>query len=669
MKKILPALLFTSLVGCNSNPFPDGATSATPNVDRYQVRPALGIDAPDFMRFDEGKLAEYRINVKVPAGNPVVILEDIPAGVSFDTTKGALVWTPSFEQANDPSDYTVKTREYPISLTLRSDVDPVTVIRKTILLQVHDTPRAITVAGLDASYSMKEGEANTLTTITVTADDFAAKDVRAELKDSSLGMKLVRRGSAAEWVLKAEYGIEQLRVGAECRSSGSCVSTLGNTLILTAPDGRQQTQNFTINLQDQRQILRSSLPSELVVKGDMTHAFTLVDGNKEIAPVARLVTAPDVGLFQVRLVGTAGYEAQYEISWSQIPVEAVGVTYPVVLETCSAAYSSVLNTTRCSRQTVQLKVEERAVAMPTIARGDWSQETIKYLQVGKPLSQTVTVSAGRAELRVLSATAASSDARDVVTFAAGRLTVTSENLGLKTVNVTVVNSVGGVANAVFLYEVMPANWGENIILASASSAPEFASIEALWGKSTRAYHAGHNLNARALVFRKTVTAGTHSMLLPDVGTDLSFFAANMKQILITTPLLENLPADIVAELRTKGLRLGGRSSKIPNFSLKDFELEVARDLGIPTQLTTLAGTSTAESAYPYLISLSPTNSVCKALFSIIKAGPVTEQYVVGASCPLSNGRKIVILGFEWADLKLAEADAALLAQWFKKIWE
>ncbi len=670
MKFIISVLFLATLVGCNANPFKGVDASVDPAPIRREVVPALGIDAPGLMTFDEGRNAEYEIKSVVPAGEAVLEFEGLPQGAAWDATKGVITWTPGFTQANDPNNYNIKTREYPITVILYSSMDMTQAVRKTILLQVKDTPRLMVVQNLNATYSMREGESKTLGTFSVVAEDYAAADVRAELKDTSIGMKLVRSGSKAEWSIAAQYSVEQLRVGKECTSSGSCSAALANTVILTGPDGRQQTQDFRINLSDVRQETQTSLGTELVVKGDMSQAFTVSDANKEVAPKVTLVSTPPVGIFDLRQVSATAPESTYVLSWSDIPADATGQVYEIELSICNSNYGFSTNSTRCRPHRMKLSVEARTIALPTITRGDWGQESIKYVQFGKSLDHAISVSAGNSALRIRSASIASSDSRDQVSLVNNtQMRVISENPGLKTLSVTVMNSVGGVANAVFLYEVLPSNWAENVIIASYASAPEFAEIEKLWGKASRVYHGGHNLNARALAFRKSVTVGTQSMQMPEVATDISFFAKNMKKILVTSPLLSTLPADILEELKAKGLYLGKRANSVPNFNLADYALEVVPGLGTPTKRAGLKGLTTKESAHPSFIELSLENNQCKELFGLIKPGEETEQYVIGASCPLSGGRKIVVLGFELSDLNLAEADAGLVKQWFERIWE
>ena len=673
MKLVYSSLLLALLVGCKSNPFEGLNTSTEPEPIRREVRVNLGIDVPGVMDFKEGRAGEYVVKFSVPEGEPILELEGMPAGAAWDPIKSIITWTPTFTQANDPSDYNIKSRVYPVKMILYSSADLTQSIQETVLLKVEDVPRPIVVQNLSSSYSMRESETKTLGTFTVAADDYAAQDVRAELKDSAMGMKLVRSGSRAEWSLQAEYGVDRLRVGNECRSSFSCSSALNNTVIITGPDGRQHTQDFRIDLTDVRQETRTSLATELVVKGDMSQAFTVVDANREVAPRVTLVTTPPVGIFELRQVSAVAPESTYVLSWTDIPSDATGQVYVIELSICNSNYGSSTNMNRCRTHRMNLSVEERTIATPTIGRGDWGPELVKFFQFGKTLDHTISISAGSSAVRVRSTGITSSDPRDQVSLVGNQIKVKSENAGLKTMSVTVTNSVGGVAHAVFLYEVLPENWGENVILGPVSNAPEFAAIEKLWGNTNRVYLGGHNLNARALAFRKSVTVGTDTMQMPEIATDLNFFAKNMKKILVSSPLLTALPADILAELNEKGLYLGKRASSVPGFKIEDYELEVVRELGIPSSKAGLKGITTRESANPAFLEISLTSTDCKELFGLLKTGEedneTAEQYVLGAACRLSGGRTIVVLGFEWSDMNVAEADSYLVKRWFERMWE
>jgi hypothetical protein len=673
MKSILSSIFLATLIGCNSNPFEGLKTSTEPEPIRREVRVNLGIDVPAVMDFKEDRTGEYEVRFSVPEGEPILELEGMPAGAAWDPIKSVITWTPSFTQANDPSDYNVKTRVYPVKMILYSSSDLTQSIQETVLFKVEDTPRPIVVEDLSSAYSMREGEAKTLGAFSVVADDYAAADVRAELKDTAMGMKLVRSGARAEWSLVAEYGVDRLRVGNDCRSTFSCNVALNNTVILTGPDGRQHTEDFRINLTDVRQETRTSLATELVVKGDMSQAFTVVDANMEVAPRVTLVTTPPVGIFELRQVSAVAPESTYVLSWTDIPADATGQVYTIELSLCNSNYGSTTNMNRCRTHRMNLSVEERTIATPTIGRGDWGPELVKFFQFGKTLDHSISISAGSSAVRVRSTGITSSDPRDQVSLVGNQIKIKSENAGLKTMSVTVTNSVGGVAHAVFLYEVLPANWGENVILGPVSNAPEFAAIERLWGNTNRVYHGGHNLNSRALAFRKSVTVGTDTMQMPEIATDLNFFAKNMKKILVSSPLLANLPADIIAELNAKGLYLGKRATSVPGFKLEDYELEVVRELGLPTKKAGLKGLTTKESANPAFLEISLTSTDCKELFGLLKTGEedneTAEQYVLGAACRLSGGRTIVVLGFEWSDMKLAQADENLLKRWFERMWE
>ncbi|MBY0517812.1 MAG: hypothetical protein K2P81_12955 [Bacteriovoracaceae bacterium] len=677
MKLLALSLTLAFFAGCNSksNPYPtDGVITRNPQQQPWEARPALGIDTQDLMSFDEGKETEYRVSVKVPKGNPILDWQGLPQGAYYDATKGALVWLPNYFDANDSTNPSIKTREYPVVLVLSSDADRVTSIRKTILLQVHDTARPVVINGMRNDYSLTEGESLELARFNVSSEDFpSSDDIKMSLKNSTPGLKLSRGDRSGEWVLKAQYGYDAVKVGTGCTSSWNCELKIKDALVAQIPDGRLSESSFELTIKDKRQDVSVSLAKDIDVAGDMSVSFTAIDGNQEISPLIKVTTAPPVGVFKIKKTSQKSalapdYQAQYEMSWTQLPPEAMGQTYTVVLQACNSTISWQVNNSSCSNISVNLKVEQREITPPTIARGDWSQSVIKYVQPGKAFTSRVDISAGRAELRILSQTVQSSDSEDEVKLNGANLKITSNKPGVKTVTINVVNSIGGIATGVFLYEVLPLNWGSNVVIGTASAVNEFTALEILLGSASRSYLGGFNYDSRALAYRKSVTAGTHSLSLPDGATDLAFFAKSLDKVLVTTPMHTALPEAVVNELRSHGVYLAGRASAQAGFKLSEFDLIPARKLGLPTGATGLLGTLTTQSADPALLSLTM-SSDCERLFSLFKPGSPPTELLVGVSCPRKNGGKLVVLGFEWSDIKISEPDAALPAQWFKKMME
>lgn len=668
---LLALFALFSLVGCESNPYPtDGVLSKNPASTRFNVRPNIIIADPGTLLFEEGVSSEYKIDFQVPSGRAILSWQGLPEGAVFDETKQSLVWTPGFEAGNDSADPTIKTRFYKVIVTLYSSDNLNEGTDRILTLQVNNTPREITAIGLKTDYAMKEGTSASLETFEINSADFPFKDLRVELKDNKAGSRLVRNDATGDIELRAEFDVDFLKVGAkECQSwSSSCTFKVQNAVLVTAPDGRNQEIPFTIAVTDVRKEAEVSLAQDINVTGDTSISFTAVDGNKEIAPEVKLISGPSLGMFELKKISSANYQSQHSISWSQIPIEAVGQSFQVVLEVCTAAYRYSVNTLLCRNITANLNVQAREIAAPTINRGTWGQGVQQYLRFGKQFSTRLQASAGNTNLRILSISAASSDTDDIVNYSNPYLEITSSKPGIKALTINVVNSVGGVANSVFLYEVLPESWSENLILAASSSAPELTMIESLWGNASRIYNAGHNLNERALAFRKTLTVGTHSLLLPDIQKDIEFYSANLKNVLITSPLLENLPEVITAELKSLGVRLNGRAASNPTFDINNFEILANLNAEDPSSIVKLTGKLTAESFSPGIISKT-IQSRCTNIFSLYKDAVPAEEYVIGLICNRRNGGKLVVLGFEWADLKFVEADAGMSQKWFKKLWE
>lgn len=671
MKLLLP-LAFLALVGCNSNPYPkDGEITRTPERNPWELRPALGIDAPDLMSFKEGSEGFYRVAVRVPAGEPVLVWEGLPDGIVYDQVKGELKWVPDFNAANDPSDASVRSRQYPVNLILSSTADRITSIRKTILMQVQDTPRPVVISGLRADYSVNEGQSVEVTRFDVSSADFSSNDISISLKNNSQGLSFERGDRSGQWVLKAQYGFETARVGT-C-SSWNCEREIKDTIVAMGPDGRRTEMAITIEVKDVRRNVTASVPASFDVTGDFKFTFSAVDPNQEIAPLVRVSKAPDLGVFEIKRIVTNNflnpqYEATYELSWSQIPPTAVGQVFQATLELCNSRVTTTPGTSNCTTQVVQLNVLEREVALPTIARGDWDISRVKYIQHNNAFTHRLTIGAGRSGLNILSVSALSSDKGDEVSINGGNVRILSQKPGLKSLNVSVMNSVGGIANEVFLYEVMPQSWSQNILIGANAPVAEFEALEKVLAGSNREYRGGMNLDARALFMRRTVLAGTHSMMLPGAMDDLGFFAKNLNRVVIMSPALEKLPAEIVSELRAQNVFIAGRSSTDADFNLSRVLVTPAARLGAPKDVVSLSGKLTSESKDPTLFAVLSASS-CEKIFTLVLPTAIPKEYVAGVSCRRANGGRLVVLGFELADLAFTQQDASMLEQWIKRITE
>lgn len=671
MKLLLP-LAFLVLVGCNSNPYPkDGEITRTPERNPWELRPALGIDAPDLMSFKEGSEGFYRVAVRVPAGEPVLVWEGLPDGIVYDQLKGELKWVPDFNAANDPSDASVRSRQYPVNLILSSTADRITSIRKTILMQVQDTPRPVVISGLRADYSVNEGPSVEVTRFDVSSADFSSNDISISLKNNSQGLSFERGDRSGQWVLKAQYGFDTARVGT-C-NSWNCAREIKDTIVAMGPDGRKTEIAITVEVKDVRRNVTASVPASFDVTGDFKFTFNSVDPNQEIAPLVRVSKAPELGVFEIKRIVTNNflnpqYEATYELSWTQIPPTAVGQVFQATLQLCNSRVTTRPETSNCTSQVVQLNVLEREVALPTIARGDWDISRVKYIQHNNAFTHRLTIGAGRSGLNILSVSAISSDKADEVSINGGNVRILSQKPGLKSLNVSVMNSVGGMANEVFLYEVMPQSWSQNILIGANAPVAEFEALEKVLAGSNREYRGGMNLDARALFMRRTVFAGTHSMMLPGALDDLGFFAKNLNRVVIMSPALEKLPAEIVSELRAQNVFIAGRSSTDADFNLSRVLVTPAARLGAPKDVVSLSGKLTSESKDPTLFAVLSASS-CERIFTLVLPTAIPKEYVAGVSCRRANGGRLVVLGFELADLAFTEQDAPMLEQWIKRITE
>jgi hypothetical protein len=101
--------------------------------------PSISLVVPDVLTVHEGETVTIPIHAFVPA--PAVAqfqFVGMPTGMVHNPAKSQLEWTPDAHAANDPNDPAVTTKTYAIYVTLRSSLDPVRTITKTVVVTVVD---------------------------------------------------------------------------------------------------------------------------------------------------------------------------------------------------------------------------------------------------------------------------------------------------------------------------------------------------------------------------------------------------------------------------------------------------------------------------------------------------------------------------------------------------
>jgi hypothetical protein len=670
MFKYLPLVTLMSLVGCNSNPYSEMNRSKTPPPIREEVRPTFGIDIPDVLSFDEGSKSEFSIRVSVPNGKPQIDWNGLPDGASYDIQKGILSWKPSFTDANDPLDLSVKSRDYLVTLILRSDADQVSAVKKTVIFKVKDTPRPILLNLTNTFIDVIEGQEKVLTGISVSSLDFPNGPFRVLLKSGKTGT--LREGERpGEWDLWTPgFSPETIKVGRDCRENWSCFKEFEETISVFTPDGRVGQKSIKVRLGDSRFPVALSLPKEITTSGDLALTFSGLDQNMEVLPQVSIEEAPEVGDLSLSLSSdkaASEYEGKFRLSWTQIPLDAYGKTYFFKVRACNSSNSGSPNSENCKISEYQLKLLHREVYAPTVARESWSATEMKYMISGKTLSTKIPVSSGGAA-QILSVKTSTSDPDDTVSYESGTLSIKASKMGVKFAKLEVTNSIGGVTSESFLYEVLPGDWSSNLTLGFSGDLPELSSLESLLGSFNRALYGTQGQTARSLFNREVVAATTHALSIPTGINDLDYFSRNIKNVLISSPKLSSLPASIISELRSHGVYLAGRGSDISGFNLKDYELTVSKDLGIPKNGSLLAGSTTSESSNPGFLSATVASD-CKRLFSLFRPGPVPSELLMGVSCERENGGRLIVLGFDWADVRVSEIERDLPSQWFQRMRE
>ncbi len=134
MKAYLTGIALFLMVGCGSSSAED-KLDTKPSAKEYPEF-AFAPSFPDVMEFDQGDSHSYDLakEVKVPEGEPIMTIENLPANANFDGK--VLEWAPSCTMPDDFFHYGYGLHH--IRLTVRSSVNPNQYVQRRAVLFVRE---------------------------------------------------------------------------------------------------------------------------------------------------------------------------------------------------------------------------------------------------------------------------------------------------------------------------------------------------------------------------------------------------------------------------------------------------------------------------------------------------------------------------------------------------
>jgi hypothetical protein len=263
-----------------------------------------------------------------------------------------------------------------------------------------------------------------------------------------------------------------------------------------------------------------------------------------------------------------------------------------------------------------------------------------------------------------------------ILYPSGQLEVTPAVVGSNQFSIKATSKFGVEATESFVYEALPATWEETIIFGDSPRDEDVLPLTT-WKSDMRFVNpAVMALDRKMLSFRNRLVIGSsylESMSGSPKAIDKVMSVAD--EIIVMSPLLNNLPESIMTELSELGVEMSGRLADLGTTVDKlTFAANDKPEIGLKpaSKAVKLGGKLTKHSFSPMLIQRDLFDDhICKVLFRFSDYSGVAEvQYALGARCKRKEKPGyITVIGFELGDLVFDPADAELPAEWAKSILE
>lgn len=679
---ILLTLVVAISTGCRQNPYPDGPGRfqvEEPKAPR-EVLPPFGISVPGVLDFLEGEERKFKIEARVPTGTPVITILNLPVGATFNGDTNEVVWTPTFLDANDENDPTVKMRTYPVTVELRSSEDPITSVTKDVILVVTDSPREFKFDSSNSQFNLREGF-SFQQKVKIKSEDFPNGPFTLEVQNIPPGATVEVDPTDSTLFLVSyvpTHHDTKLRLNGKPNATNCSASTSSfcsvrkMNLVAYDPSGNKTVQAITWETLDSRQ--KPMIIAPKTVKQGLNVEFSLsaVDLNGEDVSDVEVV-APGFGdPVEVTDVssqlpsGVLNPTKLLNVKWLNIPASKSGSTYDLKINACVWSTPNVKKL--CSSHTVTVDFSKDEHLAPLVDRTEWNLSTVKYVREGESFQINLPVSDAEGNSVEPTVEIQPASMQSQVKWNNGVLTVSPSASGLQQFSVVAQSSFGVKTNESFIVDALPSTWSETLVLAVSTNNAETSKSTKLFSGANVVNPELQALDEKTLALRTSVVVTSSVLASPAAVAVLEKAVGQIDNLYLMSPLLENLTGDLKTELNTLKVRTKGRFASLSTAALSDFKFEFNSALGLtaPSKDVQLAGALTSESASPLALELSSVVSECKAAMSITNAA-ATEEYLMAVQCDRANGGKLIIAGFEWGDLKLDPSEATLSETWLKEL--
>lgn len=653
-------LLASTLMSCKQDPYPTvGTLNVEERPEQRPVEPPLSISVEDIIEYKEGRYREYKIRVSVKEpGKPLVTIDNLPAGVEYDQENFLIKWRPGFFDGNDPSDPSIKSRTYPITIWLRNSNDTVRALRKTINLFVLDSPQMIDITPSSVS-SVDEGQKFS-NTFTINNADYPKGPFRINTSGLPANTELVKIN---ENTYKLEFTPDYFHVNR--RQNGSSKTYKGK-IIVANPANHTMSKDLDITVNDKRLESKLVTPPTLVQGLDVSFQVVGYDLNKEIPPVLTMISAkPGFGKFSFsEIKNDESSSTVLNVAWNDIPPTHNGEEFTLNFRSCVQGNGSALNNCKDASTKVKIVLKDRVA--PKITRSAWPAGEVIYLNHGETLSKKILIIDGEDPAIKPKVEIFPEEMRKFVSWSGDNLKLNFTESGVFQFNIKATSDYNVSSSESFLVDVFSKDRNKTLFFADSTRDPEVIFYRSTFKNVDIMNPAIQEVNTRNLSGRDTLVIGTSSLMDPEVEPMILKAIEKIKNVVVASPLIDRLPEKFLEKLRMEyGLVTIGRYSELPNLPpIEKMQFAKTKQFGNSVNPVFLKRSASSESKDPMLFNggLYEPDKICKGVLGLSLNG--MNPYVIGVVCNRENGGRISLLGTEWADLLVGAGDEQIPVQWF-----
>ena len=668
--KFLP-LLFLLFVGCESDPYPEDAdVQIRESKPQSDPADALSMVVSEKYTFYEGTSHDIRIIAFAEAPyKPELTVEGLPAGATFDSEKLLINWTPGQFDGNSPTNPGATSKNYYVTLMLRSDKPNSEVRVEVVTIEVMDVPLGIEYDGSDKLLVEEGDELSYEFTIHNTDYPQGPFDVKA-IDFPAVIENVAGDPTKFRMTLKPDYHFVKITDPACSTFYGNhCVHFDGNIRI-TNPANHIKEQPFVLEVKDKRLEPKIVVPAKLTQGLNTSFQVSGYDLNGDNPPKIKLVSdAPTYGVFtELKPVKYPETNSSVlSIKWTDIPTTYNGSTVDFTFEVCAQDQDGYYK--NCVEDTTKVKIEAIEHRSPIISRKSWKAGEIKYFNLNDHETYEVSIKDGDYPSNTVEKVVIQPESiRKFVSFKNGKIKVKFSKPGIYQFSLTATSVYNMSASESFVAEVFPSERSKKLYFSESTRTPEVGFYTNTIGDVQIMNPILQHLNRRDLSGRDMLILGTDSLLDRKMSSYIEEAMNKIDDIVIATSKIENMPDSFLDDLQGyHHIALLGRYQDLPNIpDVKELRFITKDDFQAPKDIVGLHLNSTTDSMSPMIFSVGADRVDCVDVLDLTDKKE-NDRYKVGIVCEREVGGKYVILGTEFSDIKTKEVDKNLPKKWFDKM--